>query len=135
MGDKTKKAKKQQDRATKRAARKAEREERQDRGLGRQVRQLIPHIAAAVILAETELGAGTAGAKKMRRAAEFLAGVIDLPFVPEFLETMIFHILICTLVEVAMLVWGDKVWAKRLEDEMGLGDVGYADFGMDEEGA
>jgi hypothetical protein len=58
--------------------------------------------------------AGGNGYNKLEHAAEWLNDQIDIPYVPDFLEEMIFKWAITGLVELAKRFWGDKDWFAML---------------------
>lgn len=89
--------------------------------LGKFVREQLPTLVKGISHAEVK-GVGKSGAEKLELAADFVAGLFDIPMVPEFVEALLIKAALTALVELAKLASKDQEWLAWLLKAAGLED-------------
>jgi hypothetical protein len=85
------------------------------------IRNNLTEIVKAIGWAQSH--EGISGSEKLDIAATWINERVDIGYVPEWLEQMIFKTALTTIVEVARSIWGDKDWFDQLVRALDLEEL------------
>lgn len=97
-----------------------QRERKLNKGIKELVRFNLGHVIDVISKAE-KAGAphpanpqGMAGEDKLDEAVTLLNGLIDIPFLPEWMEHLLLKAIVTTVVELAQHLFGKAKWTQKL---------------------
>lgn len=85
------------------------------------IRNNMSSLVQAIGWAQTH--ESLSGSEKLDLAATWINERVDIGYVPEWLEQMIFKTALTTIVEVARAIWGDTDWFNQLARALDLEDL------------
>ncbi len=77
------------------------------------IRDNLRHFKQAIVEAGKEGEASepkSPGEVRLERAVQIVNGVVDIPFLPEWAEELLFKAIITAIVEFAKSIYGNKDW-------------------------
>jgi len=85
------------------------------------IRKNLSQIVQAIAWAQKH--DSLSGSEKLDIAAKWINERVDIGYIPEWLEQIIFKTALTTLVEVSRAIWGEKDWFNQLIRAIDMEDL------------